>query len=982
MMRVLVKKICKAVLLIVVMVNVICATNMKTYADGFDTEFPYVVTIYNEKNGLPTGEANTVIQSRDGHIWIGSYGGLIRYDGSNFRNYSTEKLIDSDSIRSLYEDSQGRLWIGTNDNGVVMMQNDEFINISNVGDNSFACIRDFAEDKNGDIFVASPSGMAKITNNGLLIFEGDELSGKGIYSIAIDKYNRIWGCTDTGECIVLEQEQVIEVFTSAEIFDAQKIYCIDDDEEGNIYMGTSENVVAKLSFPTNSLDRNDISIKEFSTMEINYHNVIEWVGGFLLVSGNNGLAVISPDGNVKTFGEKEKAMSINAATADYESNLWLASSNYGVIKYSQGCFEPINKKADLEGMAVNAIVNQNKLWYIGTDSGILICNRNWKRLKNNLTSMFEGVRVRSLASDSKGNIWIASYSSNPLVCYQPLTDTITCFNEESGLLGDKARVVKVLSKDKIITSTQNGVYILQNNKVVDHFGQEEGLLNAGILCVEETEDGEILLGSDGEGIYCIRDGKIENNSFEQGLKDGVVLRMKKENGGNGYFVSAGSDLYYWDQETFNCLSNFTKDAGSIFDIYDKDGKIWILQNNGIISMNKEELLGGKNADTTHYSFMHGLNGSLDANTWHYLSEDGKLYLATRNGISIFGFTGVPNTTPKMCISRAVVDGAVYEHPKQLILPSNAQRVTIEFATLSYTNTIELRVSTYLKGFDNKQQMSIGKSDFVSYTNLPGGEYQFEVTVFSPEDGELAKCVLPIVKEKKLTEYPVFWVLLILFLIILSCMTVFWCAKAKIAGIQRRQQEYKSIIEQSLKTFAKAIDAKDAYTNGHSLRVAEYTRELAKRLGMSELEQENIYYIALLHDIGKIGIPDSILNKPGKLTDEELEIIRRHTVIGGEILQDFTALEGINEGAKYHHERWDGKGYSEGLAEMDIPKVARIIGVADSYDAMSSNRCYRKALPEDVIKEELINCSGTQFDPEVVPHMLNMMEEGIVPMKEQ
>ena len=203
---------------------------------------------------------------------------------------------------------------------------------------------------------------------------------------------------------------------------------------------------------------------------------------------------------------------------------------------------------------------------------------------------------------------------------------------------------------------------------------------------------------------------------------------------------------------------------------------------------------------------------------------------------------------------------------------------------------------------------------------------------------------------------------------------------KLRRIKRRQNEYRSLVEQTLQTFAKTIDAKDQYTNGHSIRVAAYSVELARRMGMSDDAQERIYYIALLHDIGKIGIPDHILNKPGRLTDEEREIIQRHPAIGGKILENFTALDGAEQGAKYHHERFDGKGYCEHLAGKNIPKVARIIGVADSYDAMSSDRCYRKALSKEKIVSELKEGMGKQFDPDIVPHMLDMIQEGVVPVK--
>lgn len=151
------------------------------------------------------------------------------------------------------------------------------------------------------------------------------------------------------------------------------------------------------------------------------------------------------------------------------------------------------------------------------------------------------------------------------------------------------------------------------------------------------------------------------------------------------------------------------------------------------------------------------------------------------------------------------------------------------------------------------------------------------------------------------------------------------------------------------------------------------------MGFSPEEQERIYYVALLHDIGKIGIPDQILNKEGRLTEEESKIVRTHPALGGDILKNFTALEGISEGARYHHERYDGKGYCTGKAGKDIPQVARIIGVADSYDAMASDRCYRKAMSQEVIARELRKGSGTQFDPEVVPVMLEMMEDGTAPV---
>ena len=225
------------------------------------------------------------------------------------------------------------------------------------------------------------------------------------------------------------------------------------------------------------------------------------------------------------------------------------------------------------------------------------------------------------------------------------------------------------------------------------------------------------------------------------------------------------------------------------------------------------------------------------------------------------------------------------------------------------------------------------------------------------------------------EHPLFWVCAVFALMAIAMGSITPISAAKLKLAQRRQREYQDILEQSLLTFAGTIDAKDKYTNGHSIRVARYSRELAKRMGMSPQEQEHIYYVALLHDIGKIGIPDHILNKPGKLDPDEREVIQTHPKIGADILKNFTALSGISEGAKYHHERFDGDGYCEGRAGEDIPLVARIIGVADTYDAMSSERCYRKPLSREKIESELENGKGTQFDSKIVPLMISMIEDG-------
>ena len=174
--------------------------------------------------------------------------------------------------------------------------------------------------------------------------------------------------------------------------------------------------------------------------------------------------------------------------------------------------------------------------------------------------------------------------------------------------------------------------------------------------------------------------------------------------------------------------------------------------------------------------------------------------------------------------------------------------------------------------------------------------------------------------------------------------------------------------------AKAVDAKDVYTNGHSVRVAKYSREIARRLGKTEKEQDEIFMMGLLHDIGKIGIPGAILNKQGKLTDEEFAKIKEHPAKGYEILRHVTELPTLATGARWHHERIDGRGYPDKLSGTAIPEEARIIAVADAYDAMTSTRSYRAVMPQDKVREQILNGKGTQFDPDFADIMLAMIDE--------
>ncbi|MEY8356422.1 HD domain-containing phosphohydrolase [Lachnospiraceae bacterium 54-53] len=201
-----------------------------------------------------------------------------------------------------------------------------------------------------------------------------------------------------------------------------------------------------------------------------------------------------------------------------------------------------------------------------------------------------------------------------------------------------------------------------------------------------------------------------------------------------------------------------------------------------------------------------------------------------------------------------------------------------------------------------------------------------------------------------------------------------CSRKLQLKLEEKTKELEAISLASINAMAALIDARDTYTKGHSVRVADYSVKIAGNMGWNEKDTRSLYEIALLHDVGKIGVPDEILLKPTALTEEEMEIMKNHTVIGADILKEITAIKDLELGARYHHERFDGKGYPEGLKGTEIPVLARIICVADSFDAMCSNRCYRSRLSNDRIRQEMLRGSGKQFDPEVVFAFLKSWDE--------
>ena len=443
---------------------------------------------------------------------------------------------------------------------------------------------------------------------------------------------------------------------------------------------------------------------------------------------------------------------------------------------------------------------------------------------------------------------------------------------------------------------------------------------------------------------------------------------------DGVLFTDNNDLYYYKEGKLTKLN--LNIVGSIVDL------VYVANNYYVCSEANVYIIDDIFKDNPQYTVLdltNGLKSSLVANSSGYFDpRDRAYYFASSTGALKYK---ILNVSQKQVIKRKVSVNQVKADDKilsgnKISLSNKVNSLEIDFSVLSFKSDQHYNVYYMLEGYDTEYHVLESSDSFnIVYRNIPGGDYEFKLYSID-NDGVYSenRISLSISKEKKLTEYITFWIMLVAVITMAVGGLIYYIFSTKVKASIKRKNEYKAITLEAIEAIARTIDAKDSYTNGHSKRVGIYSREIAKALGLSDTEVENIYYIALLHDIGKIAIPESILNKPGRLTDEEFEIMKSHTTAGGKILESISTIPSIKEGALYHHEKYGGGRYPTGISKEDIPFIARIICCADCYDAMATRRVYKEPYPKEKIIEEFERCKETQFDPKIADVVIGLIKE--------
>ena len=949
----------------------------------------YASVLYDNSNGLPTSEANAIAETEEGFIWIGGYSGLVRYDGSEFVRFDSTTGIAS--VISLFVDSKDRLWIGTNDSGVFVMKDSDLSRFTREDGLRDLSIREIGENSEGEIFIATTRGIYYIDKD-MVMHQLDEplLNDAYIKEFKIGTDDVIYGITNDSALFVIKDKKLVSYYdVDALGIDDAHCICPDNEKSGYVYLGTKASTMyyGKLGDVFETEYEVDLS-------PLNYINSINRINENLWICADNGIGIY--DGEKFTdIDNVALSNSIEKMMTDYQGNLWFTSSKQGVMKIVRSRFTDLNEQYDLEPSVVNATALYNGLLFIGSkDDGITIVDEGKGKLdsyplsscrsaagedleQSDLIEALKGKRIRSMIEDSKGNLWISTYGQYALI---RLNDhEMTSFTPDDGLPSDRIRVVYERKDGTIMVAATGGIALINGNKVSKVYGKTDGINNTEILTALETSKGEILMGSDGDGIYLLSDEGVRTFGIDEGLESEVVMRIKKDNSEDIYWIVTSNSLAYMDSDyKIHTLSHFP--YSNNFDIYEnKKGDMWILSSNGIYVVSKNELIKNGEINPLYYNRNNGLSIVSNANSYSSLSENGDLYIAGTTGVSKVNiddsFESVSDL--KMVVPYVEADSKlIYPDAEgHFTIAASTQRLTIYPFIYNYS-LINPQVTYHLQGFED-QTTTLDRSALkpVDYTNLKGGDYTFIMKIKDPAGSDEQEIAVSISKIKNFYEEIWFYILVALFMTAIMVHIVRTVIGRKTAEFEKKSKENRALIREITQALAKTIDMKDKYTNGHSTRVADYTAMLTRELGYSEDTVEKYYNIALLHDLGKIGVKEEVLNKPGKLDDDEFNIIKSHSTLGYNVLKDISIMPELADGAGFHHERPDGRGYPRGLKGHEIPRVAQIIAVADTFDAMYSNRPYRKRMNFDKVVSIIKEVRGTQLTADVVDAFLRLVDKG-------
>lgn len=938
----------------------------------------YFKLSYNTKNGLPDDMVYDIATTSDGYMWFATASGLVRYDGEDYEhiNRNTESGFNAVGTRCLFVDSKDNLWIGTETAGVICKTSGGYVQYVGSVFTSANSIRDIVQLSDGTIAVATANGLYFIEENGVIkSLENPENIYIQARTITVNTDTDELLCvTETGKIAHISNQKLtrVENYRDSENGTVTCLYYLGD---GIYRIGTNKGMVI-------DSDLSDMkSVKRsFKTSFSSIDKMYTDIRGRWLVVGADGLGRINSS-NKYTENDYFKGKDINAICNDFQGNYWFAINGEGLLEMGKSVFFDINEKYSLPSFSATCVLKQNSILYIGTTTGLIAVDESsGKMISNEFIKALEGKKINDLKLSLENRI-IAATDADGIYAYGGAAG-LKHYTQSDFLLSNHVNTICVMENFRVGIGYDDGVSIDINKNPISKFNEENGVAGTVVKIYNTGLADEVLIGTESNGGYRVtRDGKVTPFANKYSGFGSMMKAMIDSNNKKGLWLSHGSSLYYCEPDKEAVQITKLRFTHSIIDLFHSpDGRLWIITADKIVAADEDSLLDPK-AELKADSMCgkDGLIYDISSKAYNYMSDDGMLYLCTNEGVLKINTMdyALDSADPMLAVTDIIADEKNIDYNNGSIeLGSDVERLEISVSAISYYMDHEYKVHYKFDNAENYSSIDLDDGDKIVYTNLNGGEHKLKIELMDNETGNVvSKKEITIKKEYSIGEVKLFKA----FLLVAACLLIAPLIYAFLSyRIYRSKKDHKrslAIAEQAIRSFAKIIDAKDAYTKGHSERVADYTVEIAKRCGIEEENLMDLYYTALLHDIGKIGIPDKILKKPGGFTDEEYEIMKKHTIVGAEILKEMPIVKNIQFGARDHHEKYDGTGYPRGISGNEISLEGRIIGAADAYDAMTTLRGYNSVLNYEQIKKELVDESGKQFDPKIAKIVIDMMDEG-------
>lgn len=739
----------------------------------------YVYQSWNAFGTLSGTTANDIYQTKDGYINIGTYEGLVRFDGVSFT--SINRALDSDysivSVRCIIQDSRGDIWLGSNDEGLQRISssgNRLYTVEDGLPNNS---IRALAEDQSGNIWIGTAGGVVYLTPDGKLISPqfapGTTSNGVIASNIFCDSVGRIWLTISNENGFFLFTNGVFRPLLEFEKFGRYFATAIYQDSTGVFWIGLGEKGLIRMhNGGAIRLETNTI-LDTIPTCAI-----LEDTNGDLWFGTEKGLVVYS-NGEFIEYKQSQELIgsNINKIIQDRENNIWIATDRNGIGKMTLGKF-----KLSRLGVTVNALdeTPDGRVW-AGTDSGLFCYNKNDELEENELTRYAKGLRIRHIETTSDGKLLISCYTKPGQILYDG--KTIKSWSTDEGLVGNKVRVAIETAPNEYYVGTTTGLSIIHADGSIKNIRQPEGLETEYVMAIYKDSHGIVWVGTDGGGIYLLKNEEVFSHlTSTYGIAGNVIFKISQDRK-NNFWICTGSgvtrieDFDATKGLRFKCATLNSENGlgtNSVFQVlFDVNDNIWLTNNHGIASISRDELddffdSKVRSVNTKYYSKNDGLDSDGPTSTARSIVDrNGRLWFTMVDGIAIYDPLKVQNAkiAPLIQIESIIVDNVEYKATDDtFILKPGTKRVDIKFTGLSFDAPERITFSHMLSNFDADYSIP-DMNRVVSYTNIMPGRHSFQVFAINANGLKSDNEEIMLLWQKPyLYQRAGFWVVLIIVLV--------------------------------------------------------------------------------------------------------------------------------------------------------------------------------------------------------------------------